>query len=59
MIWGVTEYYANFAPEINVFFQGKDMPDRDYEKAVQTVVGLIVNGCRPDVDKIETRRLLK
>lgn len=59
IIWGVTEYYANFAPEINVFFQGKDMPDRDYEKAVQTVVGLIVNGCRPDVDNIQTRRLLK
>jgi hypothetical protein len=35
------------------------MPDRDYEKAVQTVVGLIVNGCRPDVDKVQTRRLLK
>jgi TetR/AcrR family transcriptional regulator len=47
MIWGITEYYANFASEISVFFDGKPMPDAEFEKAVRTVVDLIVNGCRP------------
>ncbi|WP_454628580.1 TetR family transcriptional regulator C-terminal domain-containing protein [Bradyrhizobium cenepequi] len=47
MIWGITEYYANFASEIGVFFDGKPMPDAEFEKAVQAVVDLVVNGCRP------------
>src|SRR3984893_2427831 len=59
MIWGVTEYYANFATEINVFFDGKNMTDRDYEKAVQTVIELIVNGWRPAAHKAQTRGALK
>jgi TetR/AcrR family transcriptional regulator len=47
MIWGVTEYYANFAAEIGVFFGGKEMTDREFDKSVQTVVEFVVNGCRP------------
>ena len=47
MIWGITEYYANFASEISVFFDGKAMPDAEFEKAVKAVVDLVVNGCRP------------
>jgi TetR/AcrR family transcriptional regulator len=47
MIWGITEYYANFASEISLFFDGKPMPDAEFEKAVRAVVDLVVNGCRP------------
>lgn len=51
MIWGVTEYYANFASEISVFFDGKAMSDAQYEQSVQAVVELVVSGCRPIGDK--------
>jgi TetR/AcrR family transcriptional regulator len=47
MIWGVTEYYANFASEISVFFDGKPMSDAEFEKSVQAAVELVVRGCRP------------
>jgi TetR/AcrR family transcriptional regulator len=47
IIWGVTEFYANFASEIGVFFGGKPMPDAEFEKAVEAVVAIVVNGCRP------------
>ena len=46
-IWGITEYYANFASEIGVFFDGKPMSDAQYQRTVKTVVELIVNGLRP------------
>ena len=46
-IWGITEYYANFASEIGVFFDGKPMTDAQYEKAIKTIVELVVNGLRP------------
>jgi len=48
IIWAAAEYYANFAQEINVFFGGKPMSDAQYDTAVQTVVDLVVAGCRPD-----------
>jgi len=47
IIWGVTEYYANFASEISVFFDGKPMPEAAFDKAVEAVVAIVVNGCRP------------
>ena len=48
IIWATTEYYANFAQEIALFFGGQPMSHAQYETAVQTVVDLIVTGCRPD-----------
>jgi TetR/AcrR family transcriptional regulator len=47
IIWGATEYYANFASEISVFFDGKPMPEAAFDKAVEAVVAIVVNGCRP------------
>ena len=47
VIWGATEFYANFASEIRVFFDGEPMPETKFEKAVESVVAIIVNGCRP------------
>jgi TetR/AcrR family transcriptional regulator len=46
-IWGMTEYYANFASEIGVFFDGKPLTEQQYETSVKTVVELVVNGLRP------------
>lgn len=46
MIWGATEFYANFTPEVNVFFDDQDMTDGQYETAIDTVVRLILDGCR-------------
>ncbi len=47
IIWGVTEYYANFASEIAVFFDGRQMSDADFETAVRAIVELTINGLRP------------
>lgn len=47
MIWGCTEFYANFAAEISVFTDRPDMSDEQYEAAVKTTVDVIVNGCKP------------
>jgi TetR/AcrR family transcriptional regulator len=47
IIWGVTEFYANFASEIGVFYRSGRMPEAKFETAVESVVSLVVNGCRP------------
>lgn len=47
MIWGATEFYANFAGEVAIFSGKDELSDAQYEQAVRTVAGIIVEGCRP------------
>jgi TetR/AcrR family transcriptional regulator len=47
IIWGVTEFYANFASEIGVFYRGGRMTEVGFETAVESVVSLVIQGCRP------------
>src|SRR5258708_33058130 len=44
---GVTEYYANFASEISVFFDAKPMPEAAFDKSVQGVLARVMYYCQP------------
>jgi TetR/AcrR family transcriptional regulator len=59
IIWAVTEYYANFAAEIDLFAESGQRSRRDFDKAVQDVVSVIVNGCRPVEHRHPARALAK
>jgi TetR/AcrR family transcriptional regulator len=44
MIWASTQHYADFDHQVNILNDHQPLSDMQFERAVQTVTGLILRG---------------